>query len=523
MPDYDAIVIGAGHNGLICALYLARHGWRVLILERGPEVGGGLRSGQLTLPGFCHDRYATNLGFFAASPIYRELKAEFEGLGVRLLRSDRGYASIHERRMVRVYTDAERTLQDIGAIDASEREGWSKLVAFYRRVAPKFLPMFYLECPSREMWQRVSRLSFRTPGDAIRLANSMRQTSAAFASGYFRSPEMKGVLEAWGYHLDFGPHVAGGGVFAFVAALSAHLNGMPIVEGGAGRISNALRAMIERRGGQILTNADVNRIIVKGGQATAVQTIDGRQFVARRALIANVTTRNLFGKLVAPENLDARFFERTQRFRYCPGTFIIHLALDGVPNWRLSNELGGFNYVHLNASESHIEETYRASLNGLLPVRPLLVVSQTTPIDPSRAPAGKHVIRIHVRSVPGSVSGDQAGLINVQSWRDAKEPFAQRILDLVEEQAPGLRASILGQAIETPVDIENQNPNFIGGDCISGSHHIGQNFMFRPLAGWSNYATPIRNLYMIGASTWPGGGINGGSGYLLANRLNAAA
>jgi len=519
MGDYDAIIVGAGHNGLICALYLARQGWRVLVLERGAEVGGGLRSAQLTVPGFHHDRYATNLGFFAASPVYRELKAEFDAFGVRLLRSERAYASIHGNRAVRVYTDIERTLQDVGAIQAAEREGWRKLVEFYRRVATKFLPLFYVECPSREMWQRISRIALGSPGDAFRLANSLRQTSAGFASSFFRTPEMKGVLEAWGYHLDFGPYVAGGGIFAFVAAMSAHLNGMPIVEGGAGRIGEALRALIERAGGKVRTNAEVSQIIVKSGQATAVQTIDGEQFVARRAVIANVTTKKLFGGLIAPENLDPRFFEKTQRFHYCPGTFIIHLALDRALNWRLTDELARFNYVHLNATESDIDETYQGSLKGLLPVRPLLVVSQTTPIDPSRAPVGKHIVRIHVRSVPGQIAGDQGGTITSCNWQDAQEPFTRRVLDLVEGHAPGLRASIIGQAVESPVDIEHQNPNFIGGDCVSGSHHITQNFMFRPLAGWSNYKTPIHNLYMIGASTWPGGGINGGSGYLLAKRL----
>jgi phytoene dehydrogenase-like protein len=520
MGDYDAIIIGAGHNGLICALNLARHGWRVLVLERGKEVGGGLRSAQLTAPGFHHDRYATNLGFFAGSPIYRELKAEFDALGVRLLRSERTYASIHGNRAIRVYTDVDRTLQDIDAIQTSEREGWRRLVEFYRRVAPKFLPLFYVECPSREMWQHVLRLAVGSPGDALRLASSVRQSSAGFASSFFQTPEMKGVLEAWGYHLDFGPHVAGGGIFAFVAAMSAHLNGMPIVEGGAGRISEALRTLIERAGGVVHTNAEVNHIIVKRGQATAVQTIGGEQFAARRAIVANVTTKNLFGGLIAPENLDSRFFQKTQRFRYCPGTFIIHLALDRPLNWRVTDELAQFNYVHLNATESDIDETYRASLKGLLPVRPLLVVSQTTPIDPSRAPAGQHVVRIHVRSVPGQIAGDQAGAMTSLNWRDAQEPFTERVLDLVEDHAPGLRASIIGQAVESPVDIEHQNPNFVGGDCVSGSHHITQNFMFRPFAGWSNYKTPIRDLYMIGASTWPGGGINGGSGYLLAKRLS---
>jgi phytoene dehydrogenase-like protein len=522
MADYDAIIVGAGHNGMACALYLARAGWRILVLEQAGEVGGGLRSGAVTLPGFRHDRYATNVSLFAASPVYRDLKSDFDAAGVRLLRAERSYVSIHGNRAVRVYTDADRTLQDIASVQSSDVAGWKKLASFYRRVAPKFLPLFHTEMPSRAMWAQIARLAASGPGDAIRLANLIRQSSRNFASDFFQSGEMRGVIQSWGYHLDFGPNVPGGATFAFVAAMSAHINGMPIVEGGAGRISEALRTMLEAAGGKVTTGTAVDRVIVRGGKAAAVRTRSGDEFSATH-IIANVTTRNLFGKLLSADDINKNFLQRTQRYRYGPGTFIIHLALDRVPDWKAADDLADFNYVHLNGSGPEIEETYQTSLRGLLPARPLLVVSQTTPIDRSRAPAGKHVIRVHVRTVPGRIHGDAAGTITAQNWANAKGPFAERILDLVEEKAPSLRACIIGQAIESPQDIEEENPNFVGGDCVSGSHHLGQNFFFRPLLGWSYYTTPVAGLYMIGASTWPGGGVNGCSGYLLAHKLMAAS
>ena len=519
MADYDAILIGAGHNGLVCALYLARAGWRVLVLEQAGEVGGGLRSGELTLPGFCHDRYATNVGLFATSPVYRELKSDFDAAGVRLLRSERAYASIHGSRAVRIYTDSERTLRDIEAVQHSDAEGWTKMVAFYQRAAPKFLPLFHIELPSHAMWRQTARIASGGWRDAVRLANLTRQTSLGFASGFFQSAEMRGVIESWGYHLDFGPNIRGGATFAFVAAMSAHINGMPIVEGGAGRISAAMRMMVETAGGRIVTATEVDQIVVKGGRACAVYTRNCEEISARHAVVANVTVRNLFGKLLSANDIGGRFRQRTQRYRYGPGTFIMHLALDRMPDWRAADDLARFNYVHLNGSGTEIEQTYQASLRGLLPARPLLVVSQTTPIDSSRAPPGKHVIRVHVRTVPGRIEGDAAGKITARNWAEAKHAFAERVLDLIEEKAPDLRDCIIAKYLETPQDIENENPNFVGGDCVSGSHHLGQNFFFRPLLGWSNYTTPIEGLYMIGASTWPGGGVNAGSGYLLAQKL----
>jgi phytoene dehydrogenase-like protein len=150
-------------------------------------------------------------------------------------------------------------------------------------------------------------------------------------------------------------------------------------------------------------------------------------------------------------------------------------------------------------------------------------VSQTTLIDPSRAPVGKHVFRVHVRTVPARIEGDAAGQITARTWEEARDPFTERILEHVEQHVPNLRSSILGMAVETPEDIERENPNFIDSDCVSGSHHLNQNFFCRPMLGWSRYETPIEGLFMVGASTWPGGGVNAGSGYLAARKLLAQA
>ncbi len=519
MADCDAIIVGAGHNGLVCALYLARAGWRVVVLERNAEIGGGLRSGEVTLPGFCHDRYATNVGLFAASPVYQELKSAFDGFGIRLLRSDRPYASVYRQRAVRVYTDAERTQAEFAAVAKGEAAGWRQLTGFYRRVAPGFLPLFNAEMPSVALARSAATLLAHHPGDALRLAHLLRQSSRQLAGRFFRSIEARGVLEAWGYHLDFDPDVRGGAVFAFIAALSSHAYGMPLVQGGAGRITAALRAMLERAGGRVVTNAEVTRILLQRGTAVEVRTCGGETISASRAIIANVTVPHLFGKLLAPDDMPSRFLERARRYRFGPGTFIIHLALERMPSWKAADDLASFNYIHLNGSEDEIADTHRCSLAGLLPARPLLVVSQTTPLDPSRAPAGRHVMRVHVRTVPARIVGDAAGAITARDWVQARQPFAERILDLVEEHAPDLRQCVLATTIESPPEIEAENPNFVGADCVSGSHHFDQNFVCRPFFGWSRYRTPIDRLYMIGASTWPGGGVNAASGYLLARKL----
>jgi phytoene dehydrogenase-like protein len=162
---------------------------------------------------------------------------------------------------------------------------------------------------------------------------------------------------------------------------------------------------------------------------------------------------------------------------------------------------------------------YVRSIAGLLPERPMLVVGQPTAVDPSRAPEGKHVLWVQVRTVPTEIRGDALGTISATNWDEAKEPFAERVLDIMEEYAPGTRRKIRSQAVLAPPDLEAANANLVGGDSLGGSHHLMQQLFLRPAPGWSRYRTPIDRLYLCGAATWPGAGVGAGSGYLLATSL----
>jgi len=205
-----------------------------------------------------------------------------------------------------------------------------------------------------------------------------------------------------------------------------------------------------------------------------------------------------------------------------PGTMMIHLALSGLPDWTAGDELKSFAYVHLAPSLAAMARTYAQAIDGLLPAEPVLVVGQPTAIDPGRAPAGKHILWVQVRVLPFAIAGDAAGTIAARDWDQAKEPYAERVLDLIERYAPGLRGKILGRATLSPLDLERDNPCLVGGDSLSGSHHLDQYFLFRPARGWSRYRTPVPGLYMVGAATWPGAGTGAGSGFMLGKMLAGA-
>jgi phytoene dehydrogenase-like protein len=198
---------------------------------------------------------------------------------------------------------------------------------------------------------------------------------------------------------------------------------------------------------------------------------------------------------------------------------MIHLALDDLPNWGAGAAVRGFAYVHIAPDLEMMSRVYSEASAGLLPVEPALVVGQPTAIDPSRAPEGKHVLWVQVPLLPADIRGDAKGEIEATNWDDAKQAYAERALDILESYAPGLRSLVLARAVYSPLDLERENPNLIGGDNLSGSHHLDQNFFLRPVAGYSRYRTPVKGLYLCGASTWPGAGTGAGSGFMLAKML----
>lgn len=517
---YDAVFVGAGHNGLAAAALLAKQGWSVGVFERNPVAGGAVQTRELTLPGFRHDFGAMNLSLFAGSPFHQQHAAELAGHGLAFAPATNCFCSAFpDGTWLGVSTDLDATASAIGAFSTKDAETWRTLAAAFGADAPH---IFSLLGSPMTPWSLAKNgwKSWRAMGkdwvyDTVRLLMSSPRT---WLDEKFESDKVRATLAAWGMHLDFPPDMAGGALFPYLEAMANQSFGMVIGKGGADTMIMALTAMVKANGGEVHTDAEVAEISISGGAATGIKLADGRSVSANKAVIANLAPAVL-GRLMPGGTGNAAYDRGMDSFRHAPGTMMIHLAMDDLPTWSAGDALRDFAYVHLAPSYRVMADAYTQAKAGLLPVEPVLVVGQPTAIDPSRAPEGKHVLWIQVRVVPGAIEGDAAGEITDTKWSAVKEVYADRAMAILEWYAPGSAAKVLHRTVHSPLDLERENPNLIGGDQIGGSHHLSQNFLFRPITGWANWNTPIDNLHLVGASTWPGAGVGAGSGTMLAKKL----
>lgn len=521
MNDADIIVIGSGHNGLAAALMLAEAGWKVLVLERSNVPGGAAKTAEVTLPGFRHDLYATNIGLFLGSQIYARFGARLHEHGFQIVGSDRPFASVFpDGDMVGVYQDPDATLAQFERQSGADAEAWQRLLAYFDKVSPLLLPFMQMPMPSLPLARHAYK-AYRTLGRSgvVDLVQLLLKSPRQFAESWFTSDKVRSLFIPWGFHLDFGPDVAGGALFPFLEVPLDYRNGMALSQGGVSRLIDAMVSLLTSMGGKVVLGRDVDKVIVKEGRAVGVQMADGEQLYARRGVIGNVTPTQMITRLLDPAVLPQSYVTKAKSYRYGPGTMMIHLALDGPLSWRSGEDTSRFCYVHAAPYIADVARTYTDAVNGWLPASPLLVVGQQSAVDPGRAPEGKHTLWIQVRAVPGTPIGDAAGELAAGEWPDIKEAYADRVLAKLEVYAPDVKHKTLARTVLSPRDLEADNINLVGGDSISGSHHIDQNYLFRPIPGWSRYKTPVTDLYMVGASTWPGGGLNATSGYLLAEGL----
>ncbi|GGM98533.1 dehydrogenase [Terrabacter tumescens] len=510
MDDPDIVIIGAGHQGLVCAATLAEAGLRPLVLEAASTPGGAVASGELTVPGLVHDVCATNMNLFLGSPFHAVHGEKLASLGLRFARSDAPYASAFpDGSSLRVTTDEAATAAMWAGHSTADAAGWRQLRGVFDDFAAAYLPIYTHPFPSVQARHSLAALRRRSGGTELgELGQVLLSSTRALGERYFATPEARSLVAAWGMHLDYAPDIAGGAVFPLLELYADMLGGMSIVEGGAGRLADALVALVRELGGDVRCDARVTGIDV-GTEGVRAVLVGDQRIPARR--VVSTAVLPITAALLSLDRRPATVARSARDYRFGPGTFMLHLAMDGEIPWA-DPRLGAQAYVHIGPYVDDMARTYGQSVAGQLPDEPLLVVGQTSVVDPSRlSPEGYRAVWIQVRTVPSSPG---AG-----SWEHLAEGFAEQVIDKLDRYAPGVRGRIVGKAHLSPADLERRDANLVGGDSVSGSHHLDQFIGMRPGLAISRYRTPVDGLYLAGAGTWPGAGVNAISGQLAAEAV----
>ena len=523
MSEPDHIIVGSGINALVCASVLAGKGAKVLVLERNDRIGGCIRTEEVTAPGFVHDVMATTFVLFITSPAYAALAADLGRHGLEFCHTDtptgvlRPDGSHAVQRMDRAANTAA-----FNAIAAGDGGQYGRDVGEIERNAGLLFgllggglwsyPTFRLLMG--EAWRRGPR------GLAAFLGEALAPARGWLESGY-QSDTMRALWAPWVLHAGLGPEDAFSGQIAKVIAFALEAAGAPIVKGGARNILAAFDALIRERGGEIRTGADVAAIVRTNGRASGVRLASGEQIAAGKSVICSVTPNQLYERLLGGLK-PASDADAVKKFRYGKGNFQIHYALDKPPAWR-GDGLGKVALLHLTPGLDGVSKACNEAARGMLPEVPTICVGQPHALDPSRCPEGKAILWLQLPEAPRHIKGDAAGKLDAPAdgkWTEAlREAYADRVEAILAAHIDGFKDSVIARRAYSPADLEAMNINLVGGDPYGGSSAIDQAFLWRPFKASRNHQTEIKGLYHIGASTHPGAGLAGGSGFLLAQRL----
>jgi phytoene dehydrogenase-like protein len=507
----DAVIVGSGINSLACAALLARGGWSVRILEREDELGGCIRTAELTEPGYLHDVFSAWHPLWVGGAAHAELGDELAARGLEYLNTEHPTATL--------FPDGEAAflLRSTEANVAELGPEWAGAVESFFHNADLAFGVLGTELWSRD-GLKLGAKAFRRLGrrGAAEFSGNVLASSRDWLTQTFASERAHGLLAPWVLHTGLGPDAAGSGFMAQVIGVAVQEGGMPIPRGGGARLVDALVRLIEDNGGCSETGRDVERVLVRDGRAAGVRLADGEEVAADKAVIANVTPTQLYGRLIEGHE------ELGRRFRYGRSEMQIHLALSEPPRWEGDERLGKTAIVHLTPGLDGVSRAVNEAERGLLPTDATVVVGQPLTMDPSRAPEGAGLVWIQLQELPWHVKGDAAGELDVGdgTWtEDLRERYADRIQARIARHAPNLVGSIRKRVALSPADLQAANVNLHRGDPYSGSLALDQNLLWRPLPSSPGHATPVKGLWHIGASTHPGPGLGAGSGTLVAKQL----
>jgi phytoene dehydrogenase-like protein len=523
-PKYDVVIAGGGHNGLVTAAYLAKAGRKVLVLERR-ELIGGCSVTEEVWPGY-RVSTAAYLTSLLQEKVIRDL--ELENFGYKVDAKDPSFFSpFPDGRYLFFWQDERKTLAEMAKFSRRDAERYPAYEAHLERLArvveglllttpPEFPPaglgdyIDYLKLAGR-----MRGLSRR---DMTGLVKIFTQSAADFLDDWFESDEIKVTLVTDGVIGANGGPRSAGTAYILLHHCMGGVNGKRglwgFVRGGMGAVSEAIAGSARAAGATIRTQAPVARIRLKNGLVTGVVLESGEEIEAK-IVASNLDPKVTFLKLIDDRELDPEFLGSIRRFR-CEGTSLkINLALNGLPDFKSLPGAPGPQHgatMHICPSIEYVERAWDDAKYGRPSRSPLLELTCPTMYDKSLAPEGRHIMGIFLQYAPYSLSEG--------NWNNLREPFADRVFDIIEEYAPNFRSIVEHRQVLTPLDLE-QRFGITGGNIFHGEMSLDQMFVMRPVPGSARYRMPVRGLYLCGSGAHPGGGVMGASGHNAARQILA--
>lgn len=521
---YEVIVIGAGHNGLVTAAYLARAGLRVVVLERREVIGGACVTEEVW-PGFKVST-ASYVNSLLRPEIIRELDLRRYGFEM-LPRNPSSFSPFPDGRYLLLGPDKEATRREVSKFSTADADALPRYEAMLERVADFIEPTLMMTPP--DPWSlapsnlaKLAKLgwAFRKLGrqDGAAAVEILTGAARPILDRWFESEQLKVTLATDAVIGAMAAPSMPGTAYVLFHHVMGETNGVRgvwgYVRGGMGGISNAIAGAARAAGAEIRTGTEVARIIVRGGRADGVALVDGTELRAKQ-VVSGADAHVTFERLIEPSVLPEEFRRAVAAIDYRSASLKINVALSELPNFTsCPGATAGPQHrgtIHICPTLDYIEEAYDDAKYGRPARNPILECTIPSVLDDTVAPRDKHVMSMFIQYFPYQ-------LANGESIETAKNAFADRCFDLLTEYAPNFRRAVIDRQVLAPVDLERRY-GLTGGNIMQGAMGLSSLFFMRPIPGYADYRTPIRGLYLCGAATHPGGGVMGASGYNAAREI----
>jgi len=505
-PEYDAVVIGAGHNGLTCACYLAKAGLRVLVIEEYHVIGGMTITEEIVHQGFKSDIHAFGYQIANFSPVPTELS--LSSYGFRLIMPEISFSHIYPNgKCVAMFQSLDKTINEISKYSVKDSNTWANIFKQYLKEKESIVNS--INNPPYTSKYADKRNSTET--SYFQKFRSDIQSMRSWCNELFETEEIKAMFGTFSTFVGLSPDDAGGGRLCYLFSCAIQDKGNNVVEGGFGNLPLALEKYLRSNGGDILTKSKVTKILINGNRATGVQLDNGQTIAVRKVIASSIAPSSLILDLIGEQHVSSDLVRDIKHIEWGDAIYGIYMALNSAPSYKADKKVTKSAQLHLSPPGlEYFTKMFYNCRSGILSPDVLPIMSNDSMVDPSRAPIGKHLIKFLIPNVPYDIKKSERKFSEKLDWTSIKELYSNEIIDMVSENyITNLKDILLKKISLTPLDYEKRPTTSVKGTLSCGSMIPYQSNSMRPTPQLSNYKIPtLENVYLCGSGSHPGPGVS---------------